>query len=153
MKLKLTLLASTLMAASLLSGCNDTPTKPDETAAATASVQVLAADFGLLGDGDALTKTTLVPLVIGQTYGWRVKLKTNRTTIKWREEFTTPTAPASWGNLAETQTISADQRVSVIEGESTLDASKTFSKGWAVHAGDPQGRHTIRLTIEGVATP
>jgi hypothetical protein len=55
----------------------------------------------------------------------------------------------TWGD-AEAQglhTISKDGRVSVMEREVTPDDGLIFNS-WSVAAGDPQGRHKIRVLID-----
>lgn len=116
-------------------------------------VQIIRAEFGLFQP--STTGNTLfipaktVPLVVGQIYGWRIVLKTNKARVKWREEFTLPLAPSTWGD-AETHginSVSENRRVSVMEREDAPVDGVMFNS-WAVAAGDPKGHHLMRVLID-----
>lgn len=111
-------------------------------------LHVVRAEFGLF-NASGFVPSNRVPLVEGQTYGWRIVLKTNKTKVRWREEFTLPVAPATWGD-AETKglnSVSSDKRVSVMEREeSSVDG--VIVNSWAVVAGDPVGHHVMRVLID-----
>ncbi len=115
-------------------------------------VQIVRAEFGLFkktANGQSFVPAKTVPLVEGQEYGWMIVLKTKKPLIKWREEFTLPYAPATWGD-AEAQglhTVSKDGRVSVMEREVSPVDGLIFNV-WTVAAGDPQGHHLIRVLID-----
>lgn len=116
-------------------------------------IQIVRAEFGLFKQDNAGNQSFVpaktVPLVEGQQYGWMIVLKTKKPTIKWREEFTLPYAPATWGD-AEAQglhTVSTDGRVSVMEREISPVDGVIFNS-WTVAAGDPQGRHVMRVLID-----
>lgn len=112
------------------------------------ALHVVRAEFGLF-NASGFVPSNRVPLVEGQTYGWRIVVKTNKTKVRWREEFTLPVAPATWGD-AETNglnSVSSDKRVSVMEREeSPVDGVMVNS--WAVAAGDPVGHHSMRVLID-----
>ena len=116
------------------------------------SLQVARAEFGLF-HVDESGKTTFVPskkvpLSVNQGYGWIVTLKTTQAKVKWREEFTLPAAPTTWGDSAKgSHTVSPDRKVSITEREVAPEHGVIFNS-WAVEAGDPKGRYVIRVTIE-----
>jgi|GEM_PF-974574 len=115
---------------------------------ASEALHIVRAEFGLFNASGFVPSNT-VPLVEGQTYGWRIVLKTNKANVRWREEFTLPVAPATWGD-AETKglnTVSNDKRVSVMEREVT-PVDGVIVNSWAVVAGDPVGHHVMRVLID-----
>jgi hypothetical protein len=117
--------------------------------AAASDIEVLTAEFGVfnspaLGGGFKVSKT--VPLKAGRTYGWRIRLKTTKRFIHFREEFELPLAPKSWGAAAGQ--ISADRKRSVLERDVQVRGG-LVANAWAVAPGDPCGDSTIRVLIEG----
>ncbi|SFN66513.1 hypothetical protein SAMN05660284_02008 [Formivibrio citricus] len=78
-------------------------------------------------------------------------LRTDKPKIKWREEFTLPAKPDTWGNPEPlgTRSVSTDGRVSITEREVSPERGIIFNS-WAVAPGDPKGRYVIRVFIEGV---
>lgn len=117
-------------------------------------IKVVRAEFGLVGahaDEPAFTPTDVVPYRERQGYGWIILLKTNKSRIKWREEFTLPSSPRTWGEGEKQgiQTVSPDRKTSVTEREVTPDDGLIYNS-WAVAPGDPRGRYLIRVIIEGI---
>lgn len=118
--------------------------------------EILEAAFGLVkadddGGHPILTPTTEVPLVPYQGYGWVIRLRTPRQTVKWREEFTLPAKPTTWGesdNL-NTQSVSENGLTSNIEREVSSRQGE-ISHAWQVAPGDPPGKYVIRIYIDGV---
>ena len=96
-------------------------------------------------------RTNKVPLKPGQSFGWVIELQTRKPKIKWREEFTLPAAPQTWGPTAQQdkRRLSEDKKVSVIEREVEPERGLIFNF-WTIAAGDPAGRYTIRVFVEGV---
>jgi len=92
-----------------------------------------------------------VPLKPGTNFGWVVELRTQKPTIKWREEFTLPAPPRTWGptDKQDKRRISEDKKVSVIEREVAPERGLIFNF-WTIAEGDPAGRYEIRVFIEGV---
>lgn len=118
------------------------------------SPEVVRAEFGLFnppGSGKpAFAPVKVVPLVPNQGYGWIILLRTDKQKIKWREEFTLPAKPGTWGEPEPlgARSVSSDGRVSMTEREVTLDRGVIFNT-WAVAPGDPKGHYVIRVFIEG----
>jgi len=88
-----------------------------------------------------------VPLTPNQEFGWIIGVTTTKPTVKWREEFTVPTPPETWGPTEGKHEISADRKVSILEREVTLERGFLFNS-WSISPGDPKGRHVIRVTVE-----
>lgn len=120
--------------------------------AVAADMEVVRAEFGLFNPPDsgkpAFVATRQVPLVPGQVYGWVVMVNPTQEEVSWREEFTLPGKPATWGGSDPnaSQTISSDQKTSVKEGKVVPDRG-VIANTWAVAPGDPQGRYVIRVFI------
>lgn len=112
------------------------------------ALHIVRAEFGLF-NASGFVPSSRVPLIEGQTYGWRIVVKTNKSKVRWREEFTLPVAPATWGD-AEAKglnTVSDNKRVSVMECEQT-PVDGVMVNSWAVAAGDPVGHHVMRVLID-----
>lgn len=115
--------------------------------------EVIKSEFGLFnqtsdGKGEFIP-TREVPLVANQGYGWVVALRTDKTTLRWREEFQLPVRPDSWGppDTVGQRRISVDGRTAITEHRVTPRNGMIFNT-WAVAPGDPPGRYRIRVYVE-----
>ena len=106
---------------------------------------------GLESNEPRFEATKKVPHKPGQSFGWVIELQTQKPKVKWREEFTLPTPPRTWGptEKQDKRRISEDQKVSVIEREVELERGLIFNF-WTIAEGDPAGRYVIRVFVEGV---
>lgn len=117
-------------------------------------VEVTGAQFGIFCQSEtgavSFMPSTAVPLVVGQGYGWIINLKTDKRTVHWREEFTLPSAPTSWGTPNEgfQPSISPDRKVSVLEQDASLEKGSLIFNTWAVAPGDPIGKYKIRVIVD-----
>ena len=120
---------------------------PGEILAAS-DIAIRRAEFGIFKNstvGAKFTVSRTVPLIVGQAYGWRIFLKTAKTSVHFREEFELPLAPETWGDPAG-QSISTDRKLSVLERD--VPATNGFIENmWSVAPGDPCGRYAIRVFI------
>jgi hypothetical protein len=111
-----------------------------------------AAAFGIIEnsvDGKpTFVRTNRVPLVENQKYGWVIRVPKNLKTVRWREEFTLPAPPNTWGEGEKDgiHAISADRRVSTTEREVPV-RDGIVSNFWRVASGDPTGKYVIRVFI------
>jgi hypothetical protein len=127
---------------------------PDKVTQTSAATEVIGGNFGLFNLSDpskpAFVPATVVPLAPNQAYGWIIRLRTDKSKIKWREEFTLPVKPATWGDAEPlgTRSVSNDGRTSVTEREVSPERGVIFNS-WAVAPGDPKGRYVIRVFVEG----
>jgi hypothetical protein len=116
--------------------------------------RIISAEFGLFNPPDSgkelFVPTSMVPLTENQGYGWVILLETRKPKIRWREEFTLPSAPSTWGDAVPegSHAISGDGRVSVLDREVEPEQG-IISNSWTVAPGDPKGRYVIRVIIEG----
>ena len=101
-------------------------------------VEVVSAEFGLFNALETgrppFIATPLVPLVVDQSYGWVIVLKTSAKTVRWREEFI--------------RAMSDEGRPTITEREVTLHNGVIFNS-WSVAQGDPTGTYRMRISIEG----
>jgi hypothetical protein len=117
-------------------------------------VEVINAEFGLFNPPESgkpnFVPTGVVPDVPDQAYGWVVTLNAPDVRLHWREEFTLPAAPETWGDSSrETgQHVSSDGKTSITEADTTPPYG-VISNSWTVVPGDPKGSYVIRLFIEG----
>lgn len=127
-------------------------TPPSSTRSET---RITTAEFGVYHRAPSgkirFVPTRTVPHKKGQSYGWIIVLDTPRKTVRWREEFTLPARPASWGAEEKngSRTLSKDRRTAVTEREVTPNAGQIANQ-WSVIPGDPKGHHMIRVFVDGV---
>ena len=112
--------------------------------------KVLKAEFGVIVPG-GFQPTTKVPLKDGQSFGWVIQLDTRRDTVKWREELRLPAVPQTWqaDEKSGKHTVSADRKTSILEREAKIENGVIYNF-WQISPGDPKGRYTMRVMIEGL---
>ena len=112
--------------------------------------RVLKAEFGLVSAA-GFQPSTRVPLKDGQGFGWVIRLDAGNDTIKWREELRLPAAPQTWqaDEANASHTMSADRRTSILEREARIEDGVIYNF-WQITPGDPKGRYTMRVMIEGL---
>jgi len=126
----------------------------NQTDSASNAYKVLHADFGLFNAPESgrplFVPAKVVPLTPYQGYGWIMRIRTDKPRIRWREEFTLPAKPDTWGDPEPlgSRSVSTDGRVSITEREVSPDRGIIFNS-WAVAPGDPKGRYVIRVFVEG----
>ena len=116
--------------------------------------EVSNAAFGLFdtANGGAVNFVpgNVVPLVEGQGYGWIMAIQTNKKQVKWREEFTLPEAPESWGDPETLGKRRISKGAKVSNTERVVEpVNGQISNAWAVAKGDPPGLYKIRVFVEG----
>jgi hypothetical protein len=146
MKLRAVLAAALFVSTAATANDNNPP--------GASSVEVVRAAFGLFnpaGTGQPpFVPGNLVPLVVNQAYGWVIVIKTSAKTVRWREEFTLPAEPATWGGPEPigTRSMSDDRRTTITERDVSPQNGVIFNS-WAVATGDPSGTYRMRISIEG----
>jgi hypothetical protein len=121
-----------------------------EKAAPPTQFKVVKAEFGVIVPG-GFQPTTKVPFKDGQSFGWVIQLDTKRDVVKWREELRLPSAPQTWqaDESSGKHTVSADRKTSILERETRVENGMIFNF-WQVSPGDPKGRYTMRVMLEGM---
>ncbi len=131
-----------LMCLFLLNGCSNENYPP---------VEIMGSRFYIVNlDSDqnrSFSDTKIVPLNEGQKYGWLLALRTNKNSVRYTQEITLADA-VNWDIQGEEYHISPDQK------SVTVDRTKSLYKGtiggtWGVSKGDPPGKGTIKVIIEG----
>lgn len=113
--------------------------------------EIMFSEFGLINieaGKESFTPSRLIKLDTHSSYGWLIRLATDKTGITWREEFTLPVKPETWGDLQKGQSISKDGKTSIIERTTSPEHEIIFNV-WQVAPGDPTGRHVIKVFVEG----
>lgn len=111
-------------------------------------VQIGAAYFGLF---DASTpgelnfeSNSVVPLRVGQRYGWVIEVKTAKRRVSVREEYLL--APKS-SEAAAPNTIMMDTRRQVSQRELALVDGKIYGE-WSVGPGEPPGKRHLQVFVD-----
>lgn len=118
-----------------------------ETPVAGPSVQIGAAAFGLF---DASTPGELsfeaskvVPLRVGQRYGWVIEVKTAKRRVSVREEYLLPPKTAE---AVKPNTIMMDTRRQVSQRELAVIDGKIYGE-WSVGQGEPAGHRHLQVFV------
>jgi hypothetical protein len=132
-----------LVSTVLLNSCSNGPYPP---------VEIMGATMGIIeqipGKPARAVRTNIVPLTPGQKYAWVIYLRTNREKLRYSEHLELA-GPASWGvGSGAKYEISPDKKTITLEREKTKDID--FIVGmWTVAEGDPPGKASFTITIEG----
>ena len=95
-------------------------------------------------------ETQRVPLIAGQTYGWILKVKTDKS-VHWKEEFTLPSKPKVWGDKLATSNVNVKEKIEQ-PIKSNIFGDEYFGyicNLWSVAEGDPLGTYKFKIYIEG----
>ena len=112
-------------------------------------VEVLHSDRGRIDrdkDGTILfIKTDQIPFREGESYVWRMYIRTNKAKIKVTEEVTV-SGPTTWGGTSDLK-VSNNGRT-VTKAREIDNASGIVVGAWKITDGDPAGPVQIKVTIE-----
>ena len=117
--------------------------------------RVVKAQFGRLNPpgspNPGFQPTTKVPLREGQAFGWVIELNAAKDRVRWREEIRLPGVPEEWRveDKDSRHSLSADRRTSILERESRIEDGAIYNF-WQLTRGDPKGRYSMRIMIEGL---
>ena len=99
-----------------------------------------------------ILESKIIPGKEGVRFGWYIAYRShsNYTKILWREEFEHPYPPNSWGKGEYTGefSVSPNRKMAVVEHIIPARAG-FFSDQWEFVSGNPIGRHTIRIYVDG----
>jgi len=120
-----------------------------------AELQQNTAVFGIIHldeKGEKVFKpTNIVPLVVGQSYGWIISINPEREKVRWKEVFELPSSPDTWGSgeASGEYVISEDRTVSVTEKEVSVRDGH-IQNLWSVAQGDPSGDYVIKVYVDDI---
>lgn len=110
-------------------------------------VMLIEARFGYLTEDEngqrIFNESQQVPYRPGLSFGWSLTLSSPHPFVTWREEFTLPAKPATWGAVRD---ISDDGRTARVVRTDRLTDGKIINF-WTLTEGDPVGAHVIRIFI------
>ena len=120
-------------------------------------VFLLYSQFGSWKSGNiwgGFTPTTVIEMKDGREFGWRLRVRTEKDSVKLKVVLTLPAPPKIWAHQGEiiegnasrdgTMTISADRRTSTTESEHPVVDGWVLD-GWSSAEGDPVGDHVVRI--------
>ena len=123
------------------------------TAPARAETQIIDSAFGVFGtpgtSEPAFTPTNFIRLADKPHYGWMMRIKTDKPTVHWREEFTLPGPASQWNTQGTPTVVGGDRKTAVTDREIAAPANGIILNVWDVADGDPKGRYRIKVTVEG----
>ena len=102
--------------------------------------------FVALNEKGKFKEAERVPLVVGQSYGWVLKVK-HQNIINWRETLTLPSTPGVWGDKEATSNINVVQK-SESPTQSNIFGDEYYgyiSNMWSVAEGDPAGVYNFKI--------
>jgi hypothetical protein len=107
-------------------------------------VVVFNAEFGLFGTtregGMAFTPASVVPRRPGQTYGFVVRFRTHRPSLKLRTEF----------SFTGMEVLQANPEANAPASESMAEAEGgVIARYWQIEPNEPEGPQTLKVFLEG----
>jgi hypothetical protein len=116
---------------------------PNEAEHVACGVQAAPAQFGVVDGTGRFTETEVVPLVIGQEFGWRMPV--GEGTHVWREVLVAPAAPREW--IGDDLQIENNGLVGVTE-RTEVARNGLIEHGWIITEGDPAGPYEMQLFVD-----
>jgi hypothetical protein len=110
------------------------------------SARVTESTFGVFTECGALVASNRVPLVVGQTFGWRIEVPDGQSVV-WQEQLILPEAPLSWSG-SHFIDISDDGTTALTAG-ADVPFEGVLEHGFQITEGDPAGDYELRLWIDG----
>lgn len=143
---------------------------PAVTAEGEDECDIGSGEFGIIGAGPpagiknrhgkppaGFVAASVVPLVVGQPYGWRIHVTPPDAFVHWKEEFTLPAVPKTWGGVNPDDSDPPGGKQQMLEkgGKACVSekdvraANGTISNFWSVAKGDPPGVYKMRVWVNG----
>ena len=118
------------------------------------TIEVLRAEFGLFASAadtrdTAFTPSTVVPLRVGQRYGWVIEVGGATRSLSVREEYLLPMAnkPAS-DPVSENLAVALQRRNQISQRQMVPVDGKIYGE-WSVGPREPAGHRHLEVLIEG----
>ena len=130
---------------------------PDATPAGApvaAPVEIVRAEFGLFetptNAGDVtFVPSNVVPLRVGQRYGWVIEVGKAPRTLSVREEYVSPVSSAPPGDdVSESLTIPLARR-SLVSQRQLVPVDGRIVGEWSVGTREPAGHRRLEVIVEG----
>lgn len=102
-------------------------------------------EFGILDGSGSFVASDVVPLALGQEFGWRMHVDDDEAHA-WREVMIAPAAPREW--IGDDLLVAADGTVGVTERVETARGG-ILSHGWSITEGDPAGPYQLHVFLDG----
>ena len=93
--------------------------------------------------------TDRVDMIVGESYGWRLNVRTTRPTVVFRERVTLPSPARSWGVTHET-IVAGDRASAVTTSRVAVPAHGIVDHIWTFSAGDPRGLYRFDVAVDDV---
>ena len=138
------LLPASLVGAFLLAGT-----------AHAAGVEIVGAEFGIFeetsGKEILFQPTAVVPLAVGQRYGWIIEVRTLKRTLAVREEYVLPKAAgAKEPESAVAKNLHIpDLRRNQVSLRQLAPVDGQIVGEWSIGPGEPAGRRRLQVSVEG----
>ena len=129
----------------------------DHTTAQSQTISIETAEFLVfLYDSEDneqfVFQSNLVPLIPDRVcYGWRIRLAGAEGLVRFKEVFSVPAEPESWGeenNEFNTTVIAKDRMTAVTEMFIPLQ-DDWIDNNWCIADGDAEGKHSMEVHING----
>ena len=119
-----------------------------------APVEVLSAEFGLFavsGQGEQVFEPgSIVPHMVGQRYGWIIKINTGKRSLSVREEYLLPMPPneqKDMDSFSQSMNIPMQRRNQVSQRQLVPVDGEIYGE-WAIGSGEPAGHRHLHVVIE-----
>lgn len=122
--------------------------------AAPPAADVVGAEFGLFEEANdtrevAFVPSNVVPLRVGQRYGWVIELGKAPRSLSVREEYLMPVAAARAGDpVSENLSVPLQRRNQVSQRQMAPVDGRIYGE-WAVGPKEPAGHRHLEVLIEG----
>ncbi len=121
---------------------------------AAPSFEVVSADFGVFeetkGSEIVFQPTQIVPLAVGQRYGWMIELRTQKRSLSVREEYVLPQRKAAEPDSQAGRNLHVpDLRRSQVSQRQLVPVDGQIVGEWSVGPGEPPGKRKLQVMIEG----
>jgi hypothetical protein len=123
--------------------------------AGAADIEIAGAEFGLFEEGKGneilFQPSNIVPLAIGQRYGWIIEVRTLKRTLAVREEYVLPKAASDKepdSAVAKNLHIPDLRRSQVSQRQLALVDGQIIGE-WSIGPGEPPGKRRLQVIVEG----
>lgn len=89
-------------------------------------------------------QATMIP---GESYGWRLRLRTTKATVVFREHVILPSPARSWGVTSDT-VVAGDRASAVTTSRVAVPSHGILDHIWTFAEGDPRGLYRFDVAVE-----